>query len=51
MVVSEKIELDYRNFIKAIEEASKVELETIRQDLGALKVKASEIGEAVEFSS
>ena len=50
-VASEKIEADYRNFIKAIEEASRVEIEKIKQELGALKAKAAEIGEAVELSS
>ncbi len=51
MVASEKIEADYQKFIKAIEEASKVELQKIRQDLDALKGKALEIGETIELSS
>ena len=51
MTASDKLEADYQKSIKAIEEASRVELEKIRQDLDALKGKAAEIGEAVEFSS
>jgi hypothetical protein len=50
-VSSEKLEADYLAFIKKLEEASSDEINKIRQDLDALKVKAAEIGASVEFSS
>lgn len=51
MAGSERLEVDYQNFIKVIEEAANVEREKVRQRLDALKASAAEIGAAVEFSS
>jgi predicted transcriptional regulator len=43
---SSKLEKDYQDYVKSVEEAAAADLEKIRSDLNALKIKATQYGSA-----
>jgi predicted transcriptional regulator len=43
---SSKLEKDYQDYVKSVEEAAATTIEKIRSDLNALKLKAAQYGSA-----